>query len=235
MATFFCFNLPESSYEEAFDWEEFDGDFPEDASKNQYDSCYNYLLLYSIQFLVFFRLFILMEPFLSFILKFITIRYFILNEFLFVAYFISFLFIFSRFVFLLTDKTMNKWKISVKKMLEKEQETPKITKKNIEIMTHWSLRGLNRWFYYMYDNKKRNKIWVTEEEIKTLRNKFQLKTIKTKRENKTFKYILVFIVLIYIFFNILFIFFFKETTLVEPIFVTLLNGRMFKRMFWTKK
>jgi len=145
IADFLTNYILESSYEEAFDWEEFDGDFPEDAGKDYNCFWYNYFLLYFIHFLLFFRLLVLQEPFLALFSKFIAIRYFILNEFLFIAYFISFLFIFSCFVFLLTDKTMSKWKISLNGLLEKEQEIPKITKENIEIMTHWSLRDVNMW------------------------------------------------------------------------------------------
>jgi len=171
--------LPESSYDRL------DPDRDDDLYLYNGDwnrSWYNRGLLFFVYFFIAFRLFILQEPYLSLILKFIAIRYFLLNEHLFIAYLISFVFILSRFIFLLSDKTLSNWRLSIETFLQNKEGVPKVTKENIKIMTHWSLRDIFFWnMFLIRRNKKSNiKFDFDIEHHETLKEKFNLQSEKIK-------------------------------------------------------
>jgi len=202
LATFIHRNISESIYEETFAQESFENDFLQNPDHEIKNAWHNRILLFFIHFFITFRLFILQEPWLSIILKFIAVRYFILNEYLFIAYLISFIFIFSRFIFLLSDKTLSSWRFSLQDLLENKEGVPKVTKENIKIMTHWSLRYLRWWEIEIKKEKYKNYILENNNYfyIPNLKDKFNLKEkkIKTKGINKVIKTGLIFLLINYI-------------------------------------
>jgi len=94
--------------------------------------------------LIQFRLLFNCEPILMTLLKVIILQFFLLDYNLTLAYLFSFIFIFSRLLFLLTDKENQKVINPLKKggMLEKEEEEIKPNRKNAKIMSYWVLRIL---------------------------------------------------------------------------------------------
>lgn len=170
LANFFWETVPESAYYEAHSgW---DDEFTEDYN----NAWYNRLFLSFIHFFITIRMFLMSEPILSIVLKFIAIRYFILNEYLFLAYTISLVFIFSRFIFLLSDKTLGIWKASIGEILENQEETPKITKKNILILTFWSLRSVYNWGGHI--QRELQNLHHLNSNIEILKEKFGLEHAK---------------------------------------------------------
>jgi hypothetical protein len=162
------------------------------AEKNAW---YNKGLVFFINLLILIRLFILQEPFLAFVLRIIVIQYFILNKNLSLVYVVSFIFIFSRIIFLLSDGTQLEWKLSLSDMLlEKVEEIPKINKKNIKIMTHWALRGIGLWDIFLEIRNNLNDPYrrfpFSMQEI--VKEKFLSngEKIKTTKINKKLKFVL---------------------------------------------
>ena len=181
LARFFRNFVPESAYED-LDPDRDDEFYQPPGDLN--DAWYNHVLLSFIHFLITIRMFLVSEPILSIVLKFIAIRYFILNEYLFLAYTISLVFIFSRFIFLLSDKTLGIWKLSIEEMLENQEESPKITRKNILILTHWSLRYIVCW--RVSQTLKQNNIAIDaalnfQDQLK---DKFELERVKIQTTSK---------------------------------------------------
>ena len=184
LANFFWQFVPENAYN-ALDPDRDDEFF--ELADDMHNNWYNHLLLFFIHFFILIRMFLLSEPSLSIILKFMVIRFFVINEYLFLAYTISLVFIFSRFVFLLSDKTLSYWKLSIEEMLENQEESPKITKKNILILTHWSLRDIILW--EMFAEKRTENFnakldWDARYHVEKLKEKFNLDPSKIQTTPK---------------------------------------------------
>lgn len=196
IANFLWKRVPEELYMEKDD--SIDDYFYEEEPKTISQKISDYCFSYSIYILISFRLLILQEPILSLILKFMAIRYFFANEWLLIAYTISFVFIFSRFIFLLSDGNIKRWKLSLGDILN-EGEVPKINKKNIKIMTHWALRDIYLWEALLFQ-KKRQQISSMDiaYHLPDLKDKFDLNEnpIVTNKQNIIFK-ISFFLVVIY--------------------------------------
>jgi len=203
LARFFKAFVPQSCYEDLDP--DRDDDYYE-TPEDENNKWYNYMLLSIIHFFIAFRLFILQQPWLSIILKFIAVRYFILNEYLFLAYLISFVFIFSRFVFLLSDETLSNWKATFREsLLEDKEGIPRVTKENIKIMTHWSLRYVCMWQLYQI-MKKEDKNNVTDLNMNMydkMKDKFNLENepVITNAKNKKFIFSIFFLCILYILAN----------------------------------
>jgi len=179
--------VPEELYMEKDD--SIDDYFYEEEPKTISQKISDYCFSYSIYILISFRLLILQEPILSLILKFMAIRYFFANEWLLIAYTISFVFIFSRFIFLLSDGNIKRWKLSLGDILN-EGEVPKINKKNIKIMTHWALRDIYLWEALLFQKKRQqiSNMDITGH-LPELKRKFDLneKMFLKNTRNKFFK------------------------------------------------
>lgn len=208
IAHFLLFYLPESSYGEDFDIEEFDGDFPEDAGDQQTE-WYNYMLLYIVNFLISFRLLVMQEPILAIGIKFLIINFFMTNNSLFFAYLTSLMFIFSRFIFLLSDGTYPNWNLGLSLCSGSiNKHIFCLNKKNVYMMTFWALRGVPFFSIHIkYETYKNNFLsTLNNKHLSILKKKFFKRSniifFKTTQENRYLR-LFVFMVSIYIIINFL--------------------------------
>lgn len=150
LAEFLLFNLPVHVHEcVGIPWgEPFD---PVDVIEDEPEySFFSHLLELLVYGLITCRLFFLSHPFFSFLLKMIITWFFIINNFLTFSYFMTFIICFSRFIFFLCDINFSTWYNCVLPMLGNERSMPKITLKNIKMLTYYSLRGIADWEAHLF-------------------------------------------------------------------------------------